>query len=171
MKKILLNLLVCLAAVPCFAAKSKAPTTVPMLAAAPVKTQTGVASWYGSGFIGRKTANGEIYRSGDKTAAHKSLPFNSWVRVTDQHSGRSTVVRINNRGPYVRGRIIDLSRAAAMELGLNKRGITKVKLEVLRAVPADASLWADVGVGAMQPSFGTWFQRFVTAGLPLTRPM
>jgi rare lipoprotein A (peptidoglycan hydrolase) len=96
-----------------------------------VSTSTGKASWYGGRWIGRKTANGEIYRAGDMTAAHKTLPFGTRVRVTDQNTGESTIVRINNRGPYVRGRVIDLSEAAAKELGMKNRGVARVKLEVL----------------------------------------
>jgi len=96
-----------------------------------VSTSRGKASWYGGRWIGRKTANGEIYRAGDMTAAHKSLPFGTRVRVTDLNTGNSTVVRINNRGPFVRGRVIDLSEAAASDLGMKRRGVIRVKLEVL----------------------------------------
>lgn len=91
----------------------------------------GKASWYGGRWIGRKTANGEIYRNGDMTAAHKTLPFGTMVRVTDERSERSTVVRINNRGPFVKGRVLDLSEAAAEKLGMKSRGIARVKIEVL----------------------------------------
>ncbi len=97
----------------------------------PVTVTSGVASWYGGRWIGRKTANGETYRAGDRTAAHKTLPFGTMVRVTSESSGRSTVVRINNRGPFVKGRAIDLSVVAAEELGLYSRGVGRVKLEVL----------------------------------------
>ncbi len=97
----------------------------------PVSVTTGVASWYGGRWIGRKTANGEIYQANDRTAAHKTLPFGTMVRVTSEMSGKSTVVRINNRGPYVKGRAIDLSVVAAEELGLRARGLARVKLEVL----------------------------------------
>ena len=96
-----------------------------------VSTSTGKASWYGGRWIGRKTASGEIYEEGDMTAAHKTLPFGTRVRVTDQMTGESTVVRINNRGPFVKGRVIDLSEAAASELGMKNRGVARVKLEVL----------------------------------------
>lgn len=98
----------------------------------PVKVQVGIASFYGGRWIGRKTANGEIYRATDRTAAHRTLPFDTRVRVTDLKTGGSTIVRINNRGPYIRGRVIDLSVVAAREIGLTrKRGIAKVKLEIL----------------------------------------
>lgn len=98
----------------------------------PVSVQYGIASFYAGRWIGRKTASGEIYRAGDRTAAHRKLPFGTRVRVTDQRTGKSTIVRINNRGPYARGRVIDLSLVAAQDIGLTrKRGIAKVKLEVL----------------------------------------
>lgn len=101
----------------------------------PVLVEHGIASWYGGRWIGRKTANGEIYRAGDLTAAHKKLPFHSKVRVTDLRSGKSVIVRINNRGPYVKGRIIDLSVKAAKTLGTYERGLARVRLELLREIP------------------------------------
>lgn len=102
---------------------------------APLKPETGIASWYGGRWIGRRTANGEIYRQGDITAAHKRLPFHTPVRVTDLKTGKSVIVRINNRGPFIRGRIIDLSVAAARELGTYDRGIAKVQIQALREIP------------------------------------
>ena len=110
-------------------------TTTTTVTQTTTKTQSGIASWYGGGFIGGKTANGESYRSTDRTAAHKTLPFGTWVKVTERAGGRSTVVRINNRGPYVKGRVIDLSVAAANEIGLTKRGVAPVTLEVLPGAP------------------------------------
>ena len=86
------------------------------------------ASWYGPGFHGRKTANGERFNQHARTAAHKSLPFGTIAIVT--HKGKSTVVRINDRGPFIPGRTIDLSAAAARDIGL--RGVGRVKVEVLR---------------------------------------
>jgi rare lipoprotein A len=100
-----------------------------------VKTEKGIASYYAGRWIGRKTANGEIYRAGDRTAAHKTLPFNTMVRVTNLRNGKSTVVRINNRGPFIKGRIIDLSLVAAREIDMIKAGIVPVKVEVLREIP------------------------------------
>jgi rare lipoprotein A len=88
--------------------------------------QSGQASWYGPGFHGRKTASGEIFNTQDMTAAHRTLPFGSRVRVTNQRTGRSTIVRINDRGPYAHGRIIDLSRASAEALGI--AGVASVSL-------------------------------------------
>jgi rare lipoprotein A (peptidoglycan hydrolase) len=92
----------------------------------------GEASWYGAKFDGRQTASGEIYDMQQFTAAHKTLPFHTVVRVTDLRNLKSVVVRINDRGPYVDGRIIDLSKAAAREIGLTIHGVRPVRLEILR---------------------------------------
>ena len=97
-------------------------------------TSTGVASWYGGngdGFAGRKTANGETFDPNKRTAAHKTLPFGTRVRVTNLATGKSTIVRINDRGPFVGGRSIDLSRSAAEDVGMIQSGVADVKLEVL----------------------------------------
>ncbi len=93
--------------------------------------QTGIASWYGPGFHGKKTANGEIYNQYDMTAAHKTLQLPAVARVTNLENGRSTIVRINDRGPYEKGRILDLSKAAAKKLGVIGKGTAKIRLEVL----------------------------------------
>ena len=90
--------------------------------------QSGTASFYGKRWNGRKTANGEIYNAEKFTAAHKNLPFNTYVRVVRQDDGRSVVVRINDRGPFIKGRIIDLSTAGARRLGMLDEGITDVRL-------------------------------------------
>ncbi len=92
----------------------------------------GVASWYGPGFHGRATANGERFNQHDLTAAHRTLPFGTRVRVTNTRNGRSVVVRINDRGPFSGGRIIDLSRGAAGAIGLLQSGTAPVIVEVLR---------------------------------------
>jgi len=108
--------------------------SAPTLASARVKsgqTQKGIASYYHDSLQGNKTANGEIYRKGVRSAAHKTLPLGTKVRVTKLSNGKSIVVRINDRGPFVKGRIIDLSRRAARDLGIIESGITKVKVEVL----------------------------------------
>lgn len=105
-----------------------------LLALAPLCAQasyTGEASWYGPGFYGNRTANGEVFRPGTMTAAHRYLPFGTRVRVTNLDNGRSTVVRINDRGPYYGGRIIDLAHGAAQRLGLTSSGVARVKLQVL----------------------------------------
>ncbi len=100
-----------------------------------VGIQVGYASWYGPKFHGRKTASGEIYDMHALTAAHKSLPFGTLVRVVNLENGKSVVVRINDRGPYVKGRIIDLSYAAAKRIGLDKTGVAKVRLEIIGYEP------------------------------------
>ncbi len=94
--------------------------------------EAGIASWYGPGFDGNLTANGEVYDMNGVSAAHKTLPFGTIVRVVDLDSGRSIVVRINDRGPFVEGRIIDLSKGAAAELGIVEKGITPVGLRIVR---------------------------------------
>ena len=91
----------------------------------------GRASWYGPNFHGKKTSNGETYSMWQMTAAHKTLPMNTVVKVTNKTNGRSVVVRINDRGPFVNTRIIDLSKKAATELDMVKKGTAPVKLEIL----------------------------------------
>ena len=97
-----------------------------------VKLQEGKASWYGGRWNKRLTASGERYDQNTMTAAHKSLAFGTKVRVTNIRNGKSCVVRINNRGPYVKGRVIDLSVAAAKEIGSYSAGVAPVKLEVIQ---------------------------------------
>ncbi|MEM7703459.1 MAG: septal ring lytic transglycosylase RlpA family protein [Pseudomonadota bacterium] len=105
-----------------------APATGPRI----VRTLgTGVASYYGKRFHGRLTANGERFNMNAMTAAHKTLPFGTRVRVTNPSNGRSVTVRINDRGPFIRGRTIDLSRAAATKLGMISRGHARVKLDIV----------------------------------------
>ena len=91
--------------------------------------QSGAASWYGPGFHGKKTANGERFNTHDLTAAHKTLPFGTKVRVTNEQTGKSVVVCINDRGPYAHGRVIDLSKAAAEAVGIS--GTAQVTLAAL----------------------------------------
>ncbi len=93
--------------------------------------QTGIASWYGDDFHGKKTANGEVYDMNKKNAAHTILPFNTYVKVTNLSNKRYTIVRINDRGPFVKERIIDLSFAAAKEIDLVDPGTTKVEVVAL----------------------------------------
>lgn len=93
--------------------------------------QTGLASWYGDKFHGKRTANGEIYDQMQMTAAHKTLPMPVMARVTNLENGKQVVVRINDRGPFVRGRIIDLSTRAAEVLGFKNAGVAKVRVEYL----------------------------------------
>jgi rare lipoprotein A len=94
-------------------------------------TQRGIASWYGPDFHGRYTSNGEVYNMYAFTAAHKTLPMNTVVKVTNLNNGKSVIVRINDRGPFVKGRIIDLSYAAGKKIGLDVTGTAPVKIEVV----------------------------------------
>ncbi len=90
--------------------------------------EEGTASWYGPGFHGRKTASGEIFNTNDLTAAHKTLPFHTFVKVTNLMNDKTVIVKINDRGPYIGGRIIDLSKAAKEQIGMD--GLAKVRLEI-----------------------------------------
>jgi rare lipoprotein A len=98
-------------------------------------TQTGIASWYGPGFHGKATASGTIYNQNDMTAAHQTLPLGTRVMVTNLEKGNSTVVAINDRGPFAKGRIIDLSYAAGKALGMIEPGTILVRLEVIDSGP------------------------------------
>jgi len=101
-------------------------------ARSPRKTAaTGRASWYGPGFAGRATANGERFDPAGLTAAHRDLPFGTPVRVTNLHNGRTVVVTINDRGPYVKGRLLDVSLGAARALGMLRRGVASVLIQPL----------------------------------------
>jgi len=113
----------------CSASKPKPVAPVPGAA------QTGIASWYGPGFHGRPTASGEIYDQYYLTAAHQTLPHGTRVRVTNLTNGRSVLVRINDRGPFVDDRIIDLSYAAAQQIGMVKAGVADVKVDVSAPAP------------------------------------
>lgn len=93
--------------------------------------QTGIASYYGSKFHGRQTANGEIFDMYEMTAAHNTLPFGTKIRVTNLNNNRRVVVRINDRGPFVKGRILDLSYGAALRLGMIESGTAPVRIEVI----------------------------------------
>lgn len=106
--------------------KTYYPTTVSV-----GDTALGIASWYGPNFHGKKTSNGETYNMNAMTAAHKTLPMNTMVRVINLGNGAQTTVRINDRGPFVAGRIIDLSKAAATSIGMIGAGTARVKLEVV----------------------------------------
>jgi rare lipoprotein A len=96
------------------------------------RVQTGVASFYGGEFEGRLTASGAIYRGRRMTCAHRTLPFGTVLRVTDVETRRSVVVEVNDRGPYAKGRIVDLSMAAARKLGIVDRGLARVTVEVVQ---------------------------------------
>jgi len=108
--------------------------------------ETGIASWYGPGFHGLRTANGELYDMNQVTAAHKTLPMPSLVRVTNLDNGRSVVVRVNDRGPFVRNRIIDMSRRGAQLLGYEKIGTAKVRVQIMAAESRALAAAAKQGV-------------------------
>ncbi|MDR2724705.1 MAG: septal ring lytic transglycosylase RlpA family protein [Candidatus Adiutrix sp.] len=102
-----------------------------ILASANGVREKGLASWYGEPFHGRKTASGEVYDMDKISAAHKTLPLHTWVEVRNLENNRSMTLRINDRGPFVPGRVIDLSRAAARELGVYGPGLAKVRLRAV----------------------------------------
>ncbi len=118
--------------------------------AGPGYTETGYASWYGNPYHGRRAANGEIYDMYKLTAAHRTLPFGTQIKVTNLENSRSVLVRINDRGPFIKGRIVDLSLAGAREIRMVGPGTALVRLEVLSAsAPAGPGLFA-VQVGAFR---------------------
>ncbi|MHB8526574.1 MAG: septal ring lytic transglycosylase RlpA family protein [Candidatus Acidiferrales bacterium] len=108
----------------------------PRLHARPLKTWVCLSSWYGGDFNGQLTANGEVYNMYARTAAHPSLPLGSVVRVENLRTHRSAIVRINDRGPYVAGRSLDVSYEVARELGFAHRGLARVRVELLKVPPS-----------------------------------
>lgn len=103
----------------------------PVLAAKPGQVLSGIASYYHDSLHGNKTASGKVYNKNALSAAHKTLPLGTRVRVTEPNTGRSVELEVNDRGPFTKGRIIDLSRRAAAELGIINKGVTKVRVEIL----------------------------------------
>jgi rare lipoprotein A len=148
-----------IALVGCAHRKAPPPATVPEVTAVrPGAVEKGIASWYGEPYHGRRTASGEVYDMHRVSAAHRTLPFGTLVRVTRRDTGQSVEVRINDRGPFIEGRIIDLSYGAARRIDLDVDGIAPVKVEVLgrtkkvRPAPqrpppsaATACWWVQVG--------------------------
>jgi rare lipoprotein A len=130
--------------------KKHARRVPPPPAAKPGHTETGVASWYGHPYHGRPAANGEIYDMEKPTAAHRTLPFDTWVRVFDLDTNRNVDVRIIDRGPFIEGRIIDLSHAAARAIGMIGPGLARVRVEVIRSPEAVPPAVFAVQVGAFQ---------------------
>jgi rare lipoprotein A len=125
----------------------------PSRATAPAKvgqTESGVASWYGHPYHGRAAANGEIYDMEKMTAAHRTLPFNTWVRVYDLDNDKTTEVRIIDRGPFVEGRIIDLSHAAAKQVEMIGPGVARVRIEVISTPPDAVPGLFSIQVGAFR---------------------
>lgn len=120
-----------------------------------VTVQEGVVSWYGAQFHNRKTASGERFDSAALTMAHPSLPFGTVARVTNLRNGRSVVVRVNDRGPFVGKRIADLSEAAATEIGMLRKGLAKVRIEVMGddAEPVEAAV-VETAAESLSDDFG-----------------
>ena len=132
----------------CGRKKIKTPVALPVPPSGGAVMQTGLASWYGRPYHGRRTASGEIYDMEAMVAAHRTLPFQTWVRVRNLSSGKTVDVRIIDRGPFVGNRIIDLSHAAAQRIEMIGPGIANVELTILSApVPPSAGVFA-VQVGA-----------------------
>ena len=176
------GLFACTAAQP----QSPGPVTEPMaarpaaiggeLACAPSFSQYGLASWYGEAFHLRQTASGEPFDMNDLTAAHRFLPLNTVVRVTNLRNGKSVLVRINDRGPYVRGRTIDLSSYAAKQLGMRNSGLAPVRIDIFDldrrelgvARLQTAQLLAQSG-SSTPPSYA-WPTHFPPVGALIDRP-
>ena len=120
-------------------APALAAAPAPMAAVRPVSfTETGTASWYGREFHHKRTASGERFNMNALTAAHRTLPLDTLVRVTNLENGRSVIVRINDRGPYGDGRVIDLSAKAAQMLHMKREGLAQVRIDVYQPVIADS---------------------------------
>ena len=127
----------------------KKPLRVP-IAPVPGATETGIASWYGRPYHGRRAASGEIYDMAKFTAAHRTLPFDTWVEVRNLENNRTVRVRINDRWPFVEGRIIDLSRAAAGKLAMIGPGTARVRLTVIQRPSSSKPDLFAVQIGAFQ---------------------
>jgi rare lipoprotein A len=128
----------------------------PILAQKIKTTQTGPASWYGSKYHGRKTSSGERYNKNDMTAAHKTLPFGTKVKVTNLANNETVVLRINDRGPFVGNRIIDVSEVAAQKLNIHSRGVAKVKVEVIELPDNGVALNNSTGTGEFSIQLGSF---------------
>lgn len=137
---VLTGLLPCLLLFMALAPSLEAPLVAkPTQTVRPLKVWFGEASWYGPTFEGRTTASGELYDMTASTAAHTNLPFGSMVRLINTRTGRSAVVRINDRGPYVKGREMDVSYQVAERLGIINRGVGRLRMELLQ-LPHGAQL-------------------------------
>jgi peptidoglycan lytic transglycosylase len=120
--------MLCALAAGCASTRPTRPTTA---APAPGTRIVGLASWYGQRHQGHATASGELYDMNKLTAAHRTMPFGTRLRVTNVENGRSVVVRVNDRGPWVNDRVLDVSQAAAKSLGMIGDGVTKIEIVVL----------------------------------------
>ncbi len=145
-----------------------------VLASAVGYSEQGIASWYGPDFHGGRTATGETYDMGAMTGAHPTLPLPTWVRVTNLENGRSVVVRLNDRGPFAKGRIIDLSRAAAEQLDMVRAGTARVEVVSLAGAaqpaaappPAAAAYYAQAGAFGSRENAEALASRLRNAGIP-----
>jgi rare lipoprotein A len=162
-------MLVCLFVSACGKKKVKTarvPSTPskPPVPAAIGSTETGMASWYGHPYHGRQAADGEIYDMETLVAAHRTLPFNTWVRVTNLSNSKTVDVRIIDRGPFVGGRIIDLSHAAAQAVDLIGPGVAQVRLEIIRAPrnPEQPVFGVQVGLFAFRQNADRMMQNMQT---------
>ena len=139
--------------------------TVLMGGTAAAFEQTGLASWYGGDFQGKTTANGETFDTYDFTAAHKDLPFGTIVTVTNLENGKSVQVRINDRGPFVDSRIIDLSYAAAAEIGMVESGVAEVRIETTEFENLEVRYSIQVGAYASMEYSAAMVDQLEQAGL------
>jgi rare lipoprotein A len=121
------------------------------LDAKPLWSETGIASWYGAPYHNRRASNGEIYDMHAMTAAHRTLPLGTIVRVTDIKTGSSALVRITDRGPFISGRVIDLSQSAASKIGIVQRGTAEVRIDVLNGRASVAAISHRQGAYLQQP--------------------
>jgi rare lipoprotein A len=124
-------------------------------------SEQGIASWYGGKFHGRKTSNGEVYNMHSMTAAHKTLPMNTMLLVKNLDNGKETVVRINDRGPFVRGRIVDLSYHAAKVIEIDQKGITRVQATALgeQSGGSPTLVYKDLSVGEFYVQIGAFIEK------------
>ena len=137
----------------CGARSSRPPVSPSPSLPTSLPTETGVASWYGPGFNGRPTASGEIYDQAAMTAAHKTIPLGSRIRVTNLENDRVIEVRVNDRGPFVGTRVLDLSHAAADKLGFVRQGTARVRIEVLYSPRPIDSIRSQVALTLQLGSF------------------
>lgn len=131
--------------------------------------QDGLASWYGGKFHGRLTSSGEVFDTNEMTAAHRTLPFGTVVKVTNLDNGKTAVVKINDRGPFVDGRIIDLSRAAAVELGMVDSGVARVSLQILDFVSQNELFAVQVGAYGTESNAQRAASLLESGGFTVTR--
>jgi len=142
-------------------------TPEPMVAAPTGWSETGVASWYGPGFHGNQTASGDVFDEEAMTAAHKTLPFGSIVLVENRDNGKTTQVEINDRGPFAKGRIIDLSKAAARAIDMLGPGTANVRIRVVHAASIVACSRVQVAAYTDLDSAGAMERRMERSGEPV----